>query len=92
MRKRYKRICFRDEVLLEFQKRAKALGITYSDFLKKLLIENEMKKTKELREFFSLLSGIDEKLDLVLINLPSIQTSGSNFYPGEPAKQLILVI
>ncbi len=72
MRKRYKRICFREEVVREFQRRAKALGMTYSDFLKRLLAENEMRKAKELREFFSLLSDINEKLDLVLINLPSI--------------------
>ncbi len=67
MKKRYRKVGLHEEVFNALKKRTRSLGLTYSDFLRKVLVEDERRKTKELREFFSHLAGIDEKLDYIIM-------------------------
>ncbi len=75
---RYRQVKVREEVFEVFRKRAKGTGLSYTDFLRKLLTEDEKRKTRELRELFSYLTSIDEKLDFLIMNLGNKESvSGS---------------
>jgi hypothetical protein len=62
-KRKYFAVYFEENLLIEFKRRAKRLGLTYSDFLKRLLVSYEEKKSKELKEIFSYFDLLNQKLD-----------------------------
>ncbi|WP_022855993.1 hypothetical protein [Thermodesulfobacterium thermophilum] len=62
-KQKYSPVYLEDNLLIEFKRRAKGLGLTYSDFLKKLIVSYEEKKTKELKEIVSYFDLLNQKLN-----------------------------
>ena len=59
---KYKALKIREDIAKEFVKRAKAIGLTYTDFMKRLLVDYDNRKFREFKELISTLESIHERL------------------------------
>lgn len=88
---KYRPVKIREDIAVEFKKRAKSIGFTYTDYLKKLMAENENKKARELKEFVELIYGLYEKL-LEIENLITKKNQRESSYYASNDKKVLLAI